>query len=75
MPSSTSALIKGDHRAAVHAKVVTTRAKQGLPATVQDPATLERIAAVFRLIGDTGEPVVPAQRNLRRKATEEATSA
>jgi hypothetical protein len=75
MPSSTPALIKRDHRAAVHAKVATTRAKQGLPPTVQDPATLERIAAVFRLIGDTDEPVAPAQRNLRRKVTEEAAPA
>ncbi|MGH3798480.1 MAG: hypothetical protein ACRDSP_26855 [Pseudonocardiaceae bacterium] len=33
----------------VHAKVIATRAAQGLPPTIQDPATLERIAAILRL--------------------------
>jgi len=31
-------------------KVKQTRAAQGLPPTITDPAAIERIAAVFRLI-------------------------
>jgi hypothetical protein len=31
-------------------KVHETRAAQGLPPTVQDPGTLERVAAVLRLV-------------------------
>jgi hypothetical protein len=30
--------------------VARSRAQQGLPPTVEDPATLDRIAAVFRLV-------------------------
>ena len=32
--------------------VARTRAEQGLPPTVEDPATLDQIAAVFRLVKD-----------------------
>ena len=32
--------------------VARTRAEQGLPPTVEDPTTLDRIAAVFRLVKD-----------------------
>jgi hypothetical protein len=39
----------------IHAKVVRTRTEQGLPPTITDPATLERVAAVFRL----QEPAIP----------------
>ena len=35
---------------AIQAKVAATRASQGLPPTVEDPAALERAAAVLRLI-------------------------
>lgn len=37
----------------IRTKVVRTRAEQGLPPTIQDPATLDRVAAVFRVV-DTG---------------------
>ena len=40
----------------IHAKVARTRAKQGLPPTVTDPATLERVAAVFRLMAPDASP-------------------
>jgi hypothetical protein len=32
------------------ARVAASRAQQGLPPTVQDPGTLERVAAIFRLV-------------------------
>ena len=32
--------------------VARTRAEQGLPPTVEDPTTLDRIAVVFRLVKD-----------------------
>jgi hypothetical protein len=41
------------HRELIHAKVVRTRAAQGLPPTVQDPAALERVAALFELMTPT----------------------
>jgi hypothetical protein len=37
----------------LRAYVVESRARQGLPPTVTDPATLERVAAVFRLMAPT----------------------
>jgi hypothetical protein len=40
----------------LRAKVTATRARQGLPPTVQDPGTLERVAAVLRLVPNGGEP-------------------
>lgn len=45
-------------------KVVTTRASQGLPPTVQDSATLDHIAAIFRLASPPNEPpeVTPKRR-------------
>lgn len=52
----------------LHAKVVTTRARQGLPPTITDPATLERVAAVFRLVALADErPVPPKSRRKRRR--------
>ncbi len=33
----------------LHAVVAASRAAQGLPPVIEDPATLERVAAVFRL--------------------------
>jgi hypothetical protein len=47
----------------LRAYVAASRARQGLPPTVQDPATLERVAALMRLV-DAGEPVL---RKRRRK--------
>ena len=38
----------------LRAYVNASRASQGLPPTVQDPAALERAAAVLRLIPDNG---------------------
>jgi hypothetical protein len=37
-------------------KVIATRASQGLPPTVQDPATLDHIATIFRLASPPDEP-------------------
>jgi hypothetical protein len=48
----------------IHAKVVRTRAEQGLPPTVSDPATLERVAAIFRLMAPE-EPAPPKPRKHR----------
>jgi hypothetical protein len=44
---------------AVRDRVAATRAAQGLPPTVEDPAALERAAAVLRL---APAPCVPRQR-------------
>ncbi|HEV7627430.1 MAG TPA: hypothetical protein VGO89_13115 [Streptomyces sp.] len=53
----------------LRAFVAASRAKQGLPPVVTDPAALERAAAALRLaIPVAGEKPVPAQRNRRRKA-------
>jgi hypothetical protein len=49
------------------AKVVRTRAEQGLPPVIEDPATLERIAAVFRLV--TVPAAVSSPRTPRRRKT------
>ena len=54
--------------AELHAKVVRTRAAQGLPPTVEDPADLERAAAALRL-ADFDEVKVPSPRRRRRTAT------
>lgn len=43
-----------------------TRAEQGLPPTVIDPGTLERVAAVFRLVASDELPV-PKRRKRRRR--------
>lgn len=48
------------------AKVVRTRAEQGLPPVVEDPATLERVAAIFRLMAPN-EPALPKSRKHRRR--------
>lgn len=45
----------------LRAAVAASRAAQGLPPTVTDPATLERVAAVLRLVA-LNEPAVPPQR-------------
>lgn len=44
----------------LRAKVARTRANQGLPPVITDPATLERVAAVLRLVA-LPEPLVPSQ--------------
>jgi hypothetical protein len=49
----------------LRAYVVASRAAQGLPPVVTDPATLERVAAVLRLVA----PVVVSQRTRRRRKT------
>jgi hypothetical protein len=59
----------------LRAKVTRTRAAQGLPATVQDPAVLERVAAVLRLVPGDGEPDamrLPVQRKPRTARREVA---
>ncbi|MFZ0877817.1 MAG: hypothetical protein WAN20_25395 [Pseudonocardiaceae bacterium] len=52
----------------LRAKVARTRASQGLPPVITDPATLERVAAVLRLAAPD-EPLVPSQRKRRRTPT------
>jgi hypothetical protein len=54
--------------AEVRAKVTRTRASQGLPSVISDPATLERVAAVLRLVA-LPEPLVPLQRKRSEKQT------
>jgi hypothetical protein len=49
----------------LRAKVTRTRAAQGLPPVVRDPAVLERVAVVLRLV----DPVVVSQRTRRRRKT------
>ena len=49
------------------ARVVASRASQGLPPTVQDPAALERAAAALRVMG--AGSVVPPPRGTRGRAT------
>ncbi|MGH3933562.1 MAG: hypothetical protein ACRDS1_01025 [Pseudonocardiaceae bacterium] len=41
----------------LRAYVAASRAAQGLPPTVEDPAILERVAAVFRLVAPPVESV------------------
>lgn len=50
-----------EQRAELRAWVTASRARQGLPPTITDPGTLERVAAVLRLMAPA-EPVVPAPR-------------
>lgn len=50
----------------LRAKVVASRAAQGLPPVITDPATLERVAAVFRLV--LPAPVMRSPRTRRRTA-------
>lgn len=50
----------------LRAYVAESRAHQGLPPTVTDPATLERVASVFRLTVPD-ELSVPQPRKRRRK--------
>jgi hypothetical protein len=51
----------------LRAKVAASRASQGLPPTIQDPATLERVAAVLRLMApDELGPPQPRKRRRRR---------
>jgi hypothetical protein len=40
-------------RDAIRKFVARTRAEQGLPPTIEDPTTLDKIAAVFRLVKDS----------------------
>ena len=51
----------------IRARVAASRAEQGLPPTVQDPATLERAAAALRVMG--AGSVVPSLRGIRGRAT------
>jgi hypothetical protein len=39
-----------DVAAALRRKVIESRARQGLPPTITDPATVERIASIMRLV-------------------------
>ncbi|MBV8542554.1 MAG: hypothetical protein JO063_10065 [Pseudonocardiales bacterium] len=55
--------------AEVRAKVTRSRARQGLPPTVEDPAALERAAAALRL-ATPSEPVVSSPRKRRRETAE-----
>lgn len=55
----------------IDAKVARTRTAQGLPPVITDPATLERVAAVLRLVA-IPEPAPPPRRTRRRKATQRA---
>jgi hypothetical protein len=52
----------------LRAKVTRTRAAQGLPPVITDPATLERVAAVLRLVA-LPEPLVSSQRKRSEKQT------
>jgi hypothetical protein len=53
--------------AQLHADVAASRARQGLAPTITDPATLERVAAVFRLVAPADESTVSTPRKRRRK--------
>ena len=52
----------------LRAKVTRTRASQGLPPVITDAATLERVAAVLRLVVPD-ESLVPSQRTRSEKQT------
>lgn len=58
----------------LRAYVTASRAQQGLPAVVEDPAALERAAAVLRLIPDGGgkPDALPVQRKPRTARREVA---
>ena len=51
----------------IRARAAASRAKQGLPPTVQDPAALERAAAALRVMG--AGSVVPSPRGIRGRTT------
>ncbi|MDQ3762611.1 MAG: hypothetical protein M3460_13375 [Actinomycetota bacterium] len=51
----------------LRAFVAESRRRQGLPPTVTDPATLERIAVVFRLMTPADEPGPPQPRKRQRR--------
>jgi hypothetical protein len=51
----------------LRAYVAASRAAQGLPPVVTDPATLERVAAVLRLVA-LPEPAPSPRRTRRSKA-------
>ncbi|HET9256649.1 MAG TPA: hypothetical protein VFO16_15815, partial [Pseudonocardiaceae bacterium] len=53
------------------AKVAASRASQGLPPVITDPATLERVAAVFRLV--LPAPAGRSPRTRRRTAAARRT--
>lgn len=46
--------------------VTASRAKQGLPPTVEDPGVLERAAAAFRVIAPADQPAPPKPRKRRK---------
>jgi hypothetical protein len=52
----------------LRAKVAASRAAQGLPPVITDPAALERVAAVLRLVA-LPEPLVPSQPKRSEKQT------
>jgi hypothetical protein len=49
-------LPSAEYLAEVRASVVASRARQGLPPTITDPAILERVAAIFRLVPQPDQP-------------------
>lgn len=51
----------------IHAEVLRSRAAQGLPPKVQDPAVLERVAAVLRLADPAVESLATSPRKRPRK--------
>jgi hypothetical protein len=50
----------------IRARVAASRAQQGFPPTVQDPAALERAAAALRVV--SAGSVVPSLRRIRGRA-------
>jgi hypothetical protein len=62
-----------DVDAALRRKVAESRAKQGLPPTITDPATLERVAAVLRLVA-IPEPAPPLPRTPPSKNSTRAST-
>lgn len=48
-------------------KVATSRAAQGLPPAIEDPATLERVAAIFRLVADQAAEAESSKSSPPRK--------
>jgi hypothetical protein len=49
------------------AYVAALRARQGLPPTIEDVATLERVAAVFRVMSSPADPPKTTPTKRRRK--------
>ncbi len=56
------------------AKVARTRAAQGLPPTIQDPAALERAAAVLRLMMPADEPCKHRHRSPVNRSDRQPTN-